>query len=101
MRLGVNIEYDGRNYDILELPAEAFVHLIPCMSREQFGRLNERFGDVWPEATVRRNHMLAFTAETLGTSVDFLMLYRDALRFTDEDIESYIETHTKQGYRPS
>ncbi|WAH38201.1 hypothetical protein [Alicyclobacillus dauci] len=101
MRLGVNIEYDGRNYDILELPPEAFVHLIPCMSKHQYRRMNTRFEDVWPEPTIRRNHMLAFTAEKLSTSIDFLFLYRDALRFDDEDMEAYIETHTKQGHRPS
>lgn len=101
MRLGVNIEYDGRNYDVLELPSEAFVHLIPCMSKEQYCRINTRFEDVWPDPTVCRNHVLAFTAETLGTSMDFLFLYRDALRFNTDDIEAYIETHTKQGHRPS
>lgn len=101
MRLGVNIEFDGRNYDILELPSEAFIHLIPCMSKEQFRRIETRFEDVWADATIRRNHMLAFTAQTLGTSVDYLFMYRDALRFDDEDMELYIEHHSKQGHRPS
>lgn len=101
MRLGVNIEYDGHNYDILELPSEAFVHLIPCMSQEQFRRMNGKFGEIWPEPTIRRNHMLSFTAEKLGTSVDFLFLYRDVFRFDDEDMNHYIEMHTKQGHRPS
>lgn len=101
MRLGVNIEYDGRNYDILELPNEAFVHLIPCMTEEQFRRINARFEHVWPDPTVRRNHMLSFAAEVLETSVDYLFLYRDRLRFDDEDLEAYLQAHTKQGHRPS
>lgn len=101
MRLGVNIEYGGRNYDILELPPEAFVHLIPCMSKDQYRRINQRFEVVWPEPTVRRNHLLAFTAEKLDTAVDFLFLYRDTFRFDEDDMDTYIELHTKQGYRPS
>ncbi|GMA65354.1 hypothetical protein NZD89_07870 [Alicyclobacillus fastidiosus] len=101
MRLGVNIEYEGRNYDILELPPEAFVHLIPCMSKQQYRRISSRFEEVWPEPTVLRNHLLAFTAEKLGTSVDFLFLYRDAFHFDDEEMERYIECHTKHGHRPS
>jgi hypothetical protein len=101
MRLGVNIEYDGRNYDILELPTEVFIHLIPSITKGQFRRLDSRFEDVWPDPTIRRNHMIAFTSEKLGTSIDFLFLNRDTLQFDDDDMESYIEMHTKQGHRPS
>ncbi|EJY54643.1 hypothetical protein URH17368_2710 [Alicyclobacillus hesperidum URH17-3-68] len=101
MRLGFNIEYDGRNYDILELPNEAFVCMIPCMSKDQFNRMNRRFQEVWPDPTVRRNHMLAFTADRVHTSIDFLFLYRGSFWFDDEDLDRYIHTHTKQGHRPS
>lgn len=100
MRLGVSIEYDGRNYDILELPNEAFVHLIPCLSEAQFRRIDTRFEYVWPDPTIRRNHILSFAAQVLETSVDYLFLNRDRLRFDDEDLDAYLHDHTKQGHRP-
>jgi len=97
----VNIEYDGKNYDILELPREAFVQLIPGLTDEQFRYIDSRFADFWPEATLRRNHIIAFAAELLGTSIDFLLLNRESLEFDEEDLFAYIEEHTKQGNRPS
>jgi hypothetical protein len=101
MRLGVNIEFEGKNYDILELPAEAFQQLIPGLTDEQFRIIDGRFRDFWPEPTQRRNHMIAFAADLLGTSIDFLLLNRDTLQFDDTDLYAYIEEHTKQGNRPS
>jgi len=101
MRLGVNIEYDGKNYDILELPVEAFLQLIPGLTYDQFKQIDERFYDFWPETTFRRNHILAFAADLLGTSIDLLLLNRDGLEFDDTDLFDYIEHHTKQGNRPS
>lgn len=101
MRLGVNIEYEGKNYDILELPTEAFLQLIPGLSDEQFWTIDEQFKDFWPEPTQRRNHIIAFAADLLGTSIDFLLLNRDTLLFDETDLYAYIEDHTKQGNRPS
>ncbi len=101
LRLGVNIEFDGKNYDILELPKEAFLQLIPGLSDDQFRFIDERFKDFWPEPTLRRNHVIAFAADLLGTSIDFLLLNRDILQFDETDLFAYIEEHTKQGNRPS
>ncbi|SIS58970.1 hypothetical protein [Alicyclobacillus vulcanalis] len=100
MRLGLNIEYDGKNYDVLELPNEAFVCLLPCMTPEQYNRIDRRFEDVWPDVTVRRNHILAFTAERVHMSVDYVLLYRGPFWFDDDDLDRYIQAHTMQGYRP-
>lgn len=101
MRLGVNIEYDGKNYDVLELPVDGFVHLIHGLTKEQYKRVDDTFTAFWPDATVRRHHILGFVADQLGTSIDFLLLNRESVRFGEEDIEEYIEEHTKQGHRPS
>ncbi|MCY0889324.1 MAG: hypothetical protein OWQ59_12865 [Alicyclobacillaceae bacterium] len=101
MRLGVNIEYGGKSYDVLELPPEAFVHLIPGMSNEQFRRLDKTFFEYWPEPTVRRNHILSFASEIVGASMDRLFLNTDAMRFTDHEMTDYVERHLKQGNRPS
>lgn len=101
MRLGVNIEYGGKNYDILELPVEAFLQLIPGLTYDQFKQIDERFYDFWPETTYRRNHILGFSADLAGVPMDMLFLNRDSFAFDDEDLFDYIEQHTKQGNRPS
>lgn len=100
MRLGLTVEYEGKNYDILELPVEAFVQMVPGLTGEQFKRLDNHFTDFWPEPTQRRNHMLAFAAEQVGASLDFVLLNRDSIEFDETDMVSYIEDHTKQGNRP-
>lgn len=101
MRLGVNIEYDGKNYDVLELPVDGFLHLIHGLTREQYQRIDEEFEVFWADATVRRHHTLAFVADQLGTSMDFLLLNRESVHFNRDDLQAYIEEHTKQGNRPS
>jgi hypothetical protein len=101
MRLGLSIEYDGKSYDILELPSEAFLQMIPGLNDEQLRRIDSRFRDCWPEPTRRRNHIIGFAAEMLGTSIDFLLLNRDSIGFDDTDLFAYIEDHCKQGHRPS
>lgn len=101
MRMGLNIEYEGKNYDILELPMEAFVQLVPGMTNDQFYYIDSRFFDFWPEPTQRRNHVLAFAAQLLGASIDFLLLNHESMQFDDEDIQQYINKHTKKGIRPS
>jgi hypothetical protein len=95
----MNVEYGGRSYDILELPTEAFIHLIG-LTPEQFRRIDRVFADYWPEDTVRRHHILEFAAEQLGTSVpDFLFLNSERLQFDDHDLRLYIEEHTQKGHR--
>lgn len=101
MRMGLNIEYDGRNYDILELPVEAFVHLIPGLTDEQYRRIDARFYDCWPEPTVRRNHIIGFASELMGASIDLLLHNRHTIEFDEDDLFRYLEEHCKQGYRPS
>ncbi|MFX4303240.1 hypothetical protein ACOJUR_13440 [Alicyclobacillus tolerans] len=101
MKLGVNIEYEGKNYDILELPSEAFTSLIPGLTVEQFQHLDKMFQPYWHDPTVRRNHILQFAAEILGTSLDYLFMNQETVRFTKHDVEEYIEHYTKQGNRPS
>ena len=101
MRLGVNIEYDGKCYDILELPKEAFLHLIPGLTNEQYRKILNCFEDYWPEPTLCRNHVISFAAGILGESIDSLFVNRDALDFDDRDLLRYIEQHTKLGNRPS
>ncbi|MCL6444866.1 MAG: hypothetical protein K6T83_15670 [Alicyclobacillus sp.] len=101
LRLGVNIEYEGKEYDILELPANAFVQLIPGLSLEKFRKVDEAFEDYWPEITRRRRHVLAFFADQLGTSIDFLLLNSQPIHFEEADIAAYIQEHTEQSRRPS
>lgn len=101
MRLGLTIEYEGKDYDILELPPEAFVRMVPGLTEEQFRVLDEQFTDFWPEPTQRRNHMLAFASELAGASLDFLLLNRESIEFDESDIMAYIEQHMKQGNRPN
>jgi hypothetical protein len=100
MRLGLNIEYDGKNYDILELPPEAFVHVVPGLTMDQFRRIDEYFQNVWPEPTQRRHHILAFIADQAGASIDYLLLHRECIEFDDHDLSAYVVEHTKQGNRP-
>jgi hypothetical protein len=97
----VNIEYDGKNYDVLELPVDGFLHLVHGLSKEQYDRIDETFAAFWPDPTVRRHHLLSFVADQLGTSLDFLLLNRETVRFHMDDLQAYIEEHTKQGNRPS
>lgn len=101
MRLGVNIEYQGKDYDILEVPPEVFIQLIPGLSKDQFQLINQTFEQYWPEPTRRRNHILAFMAEQLGTSIDFLLMSRKSVFFSETDLLRYVEEQTKQGNRPS
>jgi hypothetical protein len=101
MRLGLNIEYGGKNYDILELPLEAFVQLVPGLTVEQFNQLDKYFADYWPESTQRRHHILGFAAEQVGASIDFLLLNRESIHFDEADMAEYVQEHTKQGNRPS
>ncbi|MCL6626556.1 hypothetical protein [Alicyclobacillus shizuokensis] len=101
MRLGLTIEYEGKNYDILELPPEAFVHLVPSLNFDQFRRIDEYFQAVWPEPTQRRHHVLAFAAELTGASIDYLLLHRECIHFDDHDLSTYVMEHTKQVHRPS
>lgn len=101
MRLGVNIEYDGKSYDVLELPVDGFLHLIHGLTKQQYKQIEDTFSAFWPDETVKRHHMLGFVADQLGTSIDFLLLNRERIRFDEEDLHAYIEEHTKQGNRPS
>ncbi|SFU50824.1 hypothetical protein SAMN05421543_1038 [Alicyclobacillus macrosporangiidus] len=101
VRLGLNIEYEGKLYDILELPPEAFVGMVPGLTEEQFRRLDEAFRAVWPETTVRRHHILGFVAEQAGTSIDYLLLNREHIHFDELDISAYIEEHDQRRNRPS
>lgn len=101
LRLGVKIEYEGRNYDILELPPEAFIQLIPGVTSEQYRQIDEYFMDFWPEPTRRRHYILAFAAQQIGSSIDFLLLNRRPVQFDESDLQRYVELHTKQGHRPS
>lgn len=101
MRLGLNVEFDGKSYDILELPGEAFVQLIPGLSQKQFHRIENYFTDYWSEPTLRRRHVLEFAADQTGTSIDFIMLNREAIDFDDHDLGAYVQQQTKQGNRPS
>lgn len=101
MRLGVNIEYEGKDYDILEVPTEVFVQLIPGLTKNQFRHIDETFEHYWLEPTRRRNHILVFTAEQVGTSIDYLLMARRSVYFNHEDLMRYIEDQTKHGNRPS
>lgn len=101
MRLGVNIEYEGKHYDILELPPEAFLQLVPGLTMEKLKQIEARFSDYWPEETVLRHHILEFAAEQAGTSMDFLLLHRQRIQFSEADLKEYIEEHAHQTGRPS
>ncbi len=101
MRLGMNVEFDGKLYDVLELPSEAFVHLIPGLTSQQFKQIDAYFARYWPEATIRRHHVLEFASYITGTSIDSLMLQHGQLRFDEDDLSAYVETQTKRGHRPS
>ncbi|RIV22887.1 hypothetical protein D2Q93_08625 [Alicyclobacillaceae bacterium I2511] len=93
MRLGLNIEYEGRNYDILELPEEAFVHMIPGLTEEQFQDVDLYFQPYWADATRRRQHLLQFAAQRMGASLDYLMLNRAEIVFTVQDLAEYAQEH--------
>lgn len=97
MRLGLCVEYDGKSYDILELPQEAFAQLIPGMTGEQMKRLERRFREYWPDLTRCRRHILDFAAEQAGASIDYLLLIRESIHFDDEDIHAYIEERLHSG----
>ncbi|GMA51736.1 hypothetical protein GCM10025857_30930 [Alicyclobacillus contaminans] len=101
MRLGLNIEYDGKSYDILELPLEAFVQMVPGLTEDQFLLLDKYFADFWPESTQRRHHILNFAAEQVGASLDYLLLNRESIHFDEADMAEYVQRCTKQGNRPS
>ncbi|KPV44902.1 hypothetical protein [Alicyclobacillus ferrooxydans] len=101
MRLGLSIEYDGKSYDILELPTEAFTQLIPGLSKEQLSNLERRFQQYWPDPTRCRHHILGFVGEQLGASIDYVLLMHETVRFNDKDIEEYIEEHVHEGRRPN
>lgn len=101
MRLGVNIEFEGKHYDILELPPEAFLQLIPGLTLERLKRIEDRFVEFWPEPTHLRRHILEFTAEQAGTTVDFLLLHRQKIHFNDADMTHYIEDNTQHTGKPS
>lgn len=101
MRLGVNIEYDGKHYDILELPPEAFLQLVPGLTMEQLKRIEERFREYWPEQTLLRHHILEFAAEQAGMSMDFLLIHRQRIPFSEADLKEYIEDHAQQTGKPS
>lgn len=101
LRLGVSIEYEGKDYDILEVPSEVFIQLIPGLTKEQFQHINLSFEHYWPEPTRRRNHILAFIAEQMGTSVDLLLMTRKSVQFSNADLMRYMEEQTRQGNRPS
>lgn len=101
MRLGLNIEYDGKSYDILELPSEAFTQLIPGLTEEQLHRLERRFQEYWPDATRCRHHILGFVGEQLGASIDYVLLMRDTVRFDESDVDRYLEEHVHEGRRPN
>jgi hypothetical protein len=95
----MSVEYDGRTYDILELPAEAFIHLVG-LTPEQFRRIDRAFADYWPEDTVRKHHILEFTAEQLGSTVpEVVLVHGERLIFDDHDLRLYIEQHTQKGHR--
>jgi hypothetical protein len=99
VRYGMNVEYGGRTYDILELPAEAFIHLVG-LTPEQFRRIDRVFADYWPEDTVRKRHILEFAAEQMGSSVpEVVFVHGDRLVFDDHDLRLYIEQHTQKGHR--
>ncbi|MCF8564975.1 hypothetical protein LLE49_09605 [Alicyclobacillus tolerans] len=100
MRLGVNIEFEGKHYDILELPVDAFLQLIPGLNMEQLKRIEKRFSAFWTDPTVVRRHILDFAAEQAGTSIDFLLMHRQKIRFDDTDMDDYIQDQTQQGTRP-
>lgn len=101
MRLGLSVEFEGKNYDILELPGEAFANLIPGLSEKQFHRIDKYFHDYWEDPTIRRRHVLAFAADIAGTSIDYIMLNRENISFDEADLEMYVQQQTKQGTRPS
>ncbi len=97
MRLGLNIVYDGHNYDILELPEEAFVRMIPGLSEEQFQDVDLFFQPYWSDETRRRQHLLHFMAQRAGSSLDYLMLNREEIAFTDQDLAEYVREHADAG----
>jgi len=101
MRLGLNVEFEGKNYDILELPGEAFLQIIPGLSEKQFQRIDAYFHDYWPDATVRRRHVLEFAADMAGNSIDYIMLNHENIHFDENDLQIYVQQQTKQGTRPS
>lgn len=101
MRLGLNIEYDGKSYDILELPSEAFTQLIPGLTEEQLHHLERRFEPYWPDATRCRHRILDFVGEQLGASIDYVLLLRESVRFNERDVEKYLEENVHEGRRPS
>lgn len=101
MRLGLNIEFDGKNYDILELPIEAFEQMIPGLTADQLNQVDKYFREYWPNRTQRRHHILEFASELAGGPIDFVLLNRESIYFDEADLVQYVEEHTKQGNRPS
>lgn len=101
MRLGMNVEFEGKLYDVLELPSEAFVHLIPGLTGQQFKLIDTFFERYWPEATVRRHHELEFASYVTGSPIDSLMLQHGHLRIDEDDLSAYVEAHTTRGHRPN
>lgn len=101
MRLGMNVEFDGKLYDVLELPSEAFIHLIPGLTSQQFRQIDDCFEQYWHEATVRRHHVLEFASFVTGSPIDSLMLQHGHLRFDEDDLSAYVETHIKRDHRPN
>lgn len=99
MRLGLNIEFEGKSYDILELPFGAFVQLIPGLREDQVHQLQGQFRNYWPDETRCRHHILDFVAEQMGASIDYVLLTHETIRFDETDIAEYVEEHVKQGYR--
>lgn len=99
MRLGLNIEFEGKSYDILELPTEAFSHLVPCLRTDQMKLLEKKFVEYWPDKTRCRHHMLSFLADQIGASIDYVLLTHQNVRFDDKDITDYIDEHVNQGNR--
>jgi hypothetical protein len=101
MRLGMNVEFEGKMYDVLELPGEAFIHLIPGLTRRQFEQIDTYFHEYWREPTVRRHHVLEFASYLSGTTIDYVMLQHEHLRFDEQDLLAYVESHVKRGHRPN
>lgn len=99
VRLGLNIEFEGKNYDILELPIDAFVRLIPGLKEGQVQRLQGQFQEYWPDPTRCRHHILNFVAEQMGESLDSVLLTHETIRFNEADVADYVEEHVKQGNR--
>ncbi|MCL6487349.1 MAG: hypothetical protein K6T76_00205 [Alicyclobacillus mali] len=97
MRLGLNIEYEGKNYDILELPSDAFVQMIPGLTEDQYYRLLEAFEAYCPDDTLCRHHILDFIAEQVGASIDYILLNREQIYFDETDVAAYIDRELNHG----